>query len=320
VQQRLHDRWRAVGPDADAPQRDLTHDLRPRIDALTADLLRAAYLALPALAAGADTGGRRSAAAGARLQGLLTAAERAELQQTLAGLRRERAPALKRSRTSGVLRIGTTGDYAPFSIEHDGRLGGADIALARQLALHLGVAPVFVRTSWPTLLADLAADRYDVALAGISVTPERRRMALFSRAYHRGGKTPIARCAERERFDTLAEIDAPGVRVIVNPGGTNERYARQHLRLATIRVHPDNRGVFDEIVAGRADVMITDDVEVELQVRRHPALCRTMPGTLTRSVKAVLMPRDRSLRAAVDRWMTQQIATGVPARLLDQAM
>ena len=85
------------------------------------------------------------------------------------------------------------------------------------------------------------------------MTPERRHVAFFSRTYHEGGKTPIARCADRDRLDTLAEIDSPDVRVIVNPGGTNERYAREHLRAAAVRLHSDNRSVFEEIAAGRAD-------------------------------------------------------------------
>jgi cyclohexadienyl dehydratase len=281
--------------------------------------LRAVHLALPGLTAPALEQ-QWFALAAARLQGLLTEPECRVLLRALAALRRERGPALARIRASGVLRVGTTGDYAPFSAEQAGALHGADIGLAVELAAHLGVEPVFVRTRWSTLVADLAQDRYDVALSGISVTPDRQRVALFSRTYHQGGKTPIARCADRDRFDTLAEINAPGVRVIVNPGGTNERYAREHLNAADVRVHPDNRSVFDEIVAGRADVMITDDVEVELQTRRHPDLCRTMPGTLTQARKAILMRRDRALREAIDRWMRRQIDAGVPSRLIEGAM
>jgi len=319
AQQRLHARWRERGFDFVATSPDLARELRPRIDGLTADLLRAIHLALPALTA-PRLYERRTELASTRLGNLLTGPEREELLQALGGLRRAPAPVLARVRASGVLRIGTTGDYAPFSVEQGGSLSGADTELAQMLAAHLGVEAVFVRTSWPTLLGDLAADRYDLAISGISVTPERRRAGFFSRRYHEGGKVPIARCTESGRFDTLAEIDSPGVRVIVNPGGTNERYAREHLRAAALRVHADNRSVFDEIVAGRADVMITDDIEVELQTRRHPELCRTMPGTLMRSVKAVLMPRDRALRAAVDRWMQRQLAAAVPRSLLDAAM
>ena len=177
-----------------------------------------------------------------------------------------------------------------------------------------------MRTSWPTLLPDLAADRYDVAMSGISVTDERSRQGVFSLPYQAGGKTIVARCAERGRFDTLAEVDRRSVRVVVNPGGTNERYVREHLHRAQIEVHPDNRTVFGEISAGRADAMITDDVEADLQAYRHPELCRTYAGTLTRATKAIFMARDAALQGAVDAWLQQAIAQGTPARLIKEAM
>ncbi|MGL1530597.1 transporter substrate-binding domain-containing protein, partial [Vibrio parahaemolyticus] len=88
-------------------------------------------------------------------------------------------------------------------------------------------------------------------------------------------KTILSRCADARKFRAGIEpVDRPEVRVIVNPGGTNEQFVREHLGRARIIVFPDNRGVFEELAAGRADVMITDDVEAMLQSRRHPGLCR----------------------------------------------
>jgi cyclohexadienyl dehydratase len=319
AQQRLHAQWRQSGCNACEPPPDLAA-VRQRLDALGAVQLRAIHLAAPALAA-ADFVARHAALAGQRLGSALpAAADRTQLLQALAAMRRTAPPSLARVQASGVLRIATTGDYAPFSLERDGRLSGADIALAQSLAADLGLEAVFVPTSWPTLMPDLAADRFDVALSGISITPGRATAASFSLPYHTGGKTILARCAERARFDTPQELDETRVRVIVNPGGTNEAWVRANLGQAQIRVHPDNRSIFQEIVAGRADAMVTDDVEAELQARRHPELCRTLPGTLTRGEKAVLMPRDVALKAAVDAWLQRQLQAGVPATLLREAL
>jgi len=86
-------------------------------------------------------------------------------------------------------------------------------------------------------------------------------------------------------------------------------------------VHPDNRGVFAEIAAGRADVMVTDDIEAELQARRRPGqLCRTYPGTLTRGEKRILMARDPALQMIVDDWLARAIAASEPAREIERAM
>ncbi len=66
--------------------------------------------------------------------------------------------------------------------------------------------------------------------------------------------------------------------------------------------------------------MITDDAEVELQIHRHPDLCRTLPGTLTRADKAILMPKDAALVDAVNQWLTRAVAAGEPARMLRESV
>ena len=50
------------------------------------------------------------------------------------------------------------------------------------------------------------------------------------------GKTPIARCADKDKYATLAGIDQAATRVIVNPGGTNEKFARDAFKRAPIAV------------------------------------------------------------------------------------
>jgi chorismate mutase-like protein len=83
----------------------------------------------------------------------------------------------------------------------------------------------------------------------------------------------VVRCGEERRYDTQAEINRPQTRLIVNVGGTNERFAREYFPAATLTIHADNRTVFGEIRAGRADVMVTDSVEGRLQQRASQGLC-----------------------------------------------
>jgi cyclohexadienyl dehydratase len=320
LQQRWHDEWSQAGHCAPCDGPASLQVVRERIDATSEQQFAALYLLTPL----------RDDTAAAVMEQIQATARRHELStdeatELMTALRQvvrvEGGPVLERVRATRVLRVATTGDYAPFSLDANGSLSGADIELARDLATHLGVEPVFVRTSWPGLDDDLRTGRFDVAISGIGFTEERAALGLYSAAYHEGGKTLLARCEDRERFDTPAELDRPNVRVIVNPGGTNERYVREHVRDAQILVHPDNRGVFAEIAAGRADVMVTDDVEAELQARRRPGqLCRTYPGTLTRGEKRILMARDRALQAAVDEWLAKAIAAGESARELERAM
>ena len=218
---------------------------------------------------------------------------------------------------TGRLRVGTTGDYAPFSHSGDGSasdsetsFSGIDIDLARDLANALGVQVVFVQTSWPTLEQDLMSGEYDIAMSGVSRTLKRQRIGFMSTAYYTGGKTPISRCADAEEYGSLSAIDRPGVRVVVNPGGTNEQFVDANLSHATKLMHPDNRTIFEQIRTERADVMITDRIEVELQTGIHNDLCSTMDENLTYQEKGFLMPQDIELKTFVDMWLELRTGDG----------
>ncbi|MBL9212035.1 MAG: gamma subclass chorismate mutase AroQ [Opitutaceae bacterium] len=221
----------------------------------------------------------------------------------------------------GVLRVGTTGDYPPFSYRANAAspFVGLDIEMAGRLAAALGVRLELVPTSWPTLMKDFNAGGFDVAMSGVSITAERQTQAFFSLPYLRDGKTPITRCANQARFQTLAQIDRPGVRVVVNPGGTNERFARAHLRHVTLIVWPDNTTIFDRIVHGEADLMITDAIETRLQQRLRPELCAVHPeAPFDRSEKAYLLFQDAPWRAAVDDWLRPLVEGGEMTRRMEK--
>ncbi len=219
--------------------------------------------------------------------------------------------------SAGVLRVGMTGDYRPFSQRDDaGNYSGLDVDMARNLAEALGVRLEIVPTKWAALLADLGGGKFDIGMGGISITLPRQRVAFFSAPMMRTGKAAITRCADTARFATLGAIDRPGVKVIVNPGGTNERFDRANLHAADIIAYPDNTRIFDELAAGQADVMITDSVEAKLQQKLHPGLCAIHPDEpFDFGELGYLLPRDIVLKQFVDQWLHIQIESGALQRL-----
>src|SRR5437764_6623101 len=88
------------------------------------------------------------------------------------------SPTLARIQVAGVMRVGTTGDYTPFSLKQpDGSYQGADIEMVHDLAERLGVSIEFVPTVWVDLLDHFLAGRFDIAMGGVTVTalaPRRR--------------------------------------------------------------------------------------------------------------------------------------------------
>ena len=221
--------------------------------------------------------------------------------------------------TRGTLRVGMTGDYRPFTgwDKDKNAFDGFDVDVAQALAKSMGVKVEFVKTSWPTLMKDFQADAFDIAMGGVSVTLDRAKVGYFSTPIMREGKTPIVRCEDKGKYEELSQIDRSGVRVVVNPGGTNERFARANVKTAPITVFPDNASIFEEIAEGRADVMMTDSSETLYQQKQHPGvLCAVHPDKpFDFAEKAYWMQRDMPLKQFVDQWLHIARETGDFAKM-----
>ena len=176
----------------------------------------------------------------------------------------------------GTIRIGTTGDYIPMSYLNPatGEYEGIDAELSKIIADSLGVKIEYVPTTWPTLSADMLAGKFDIALCGISRNFARAKIMAMSDAYGEGlfGKTILCRKSDAKKFKTLADLNKPNIRVMINPGGTNEKFARANLPNAKLIVHESNADIPIQIAEGKADIMITETVEAVSWIKREPRL------------------------------------------------
>jgi len=97
----------------------------------------------------------------------------------------------------GTLRVGTTMDTPVFSMRKDGQLEGFDMDALQSLGAALGVRIEYVRMTFGTMLADLAADKFDIAMSGMGRTLDRARVGAHrrqaGRRHHRSRPSPDPR-------------------------------------------------------------------------------------------------------------------------------
>ena len=221
---------------------------------------------------------------------------------------------------SGKLRVCSPGDYKPFALaKPDGSFEGIDIDLIEAAAKALGVQVEMVKTSWPKLLDDYT-EKCDVAVGGISSSTDRAKRVGLMSAYMVNGKAPIALCTNTKKFQTVADMNKPTVTVITNPGGSNEKFVRANLPNAKVVVYNDNVTIFDEIVKGNADVMISESVETIVQQKAKPTLCAINPDKpLQYGEMTYLLPRgDLPMKAWFDTWIHLSKASGDYDRIVDK--
>ncbi len=229
-------------------------------------------------------------------------------------------PTVTRIQERGTLLVGTTGDYRPLSYrEADGNYWGFGIEMAGKIAERIGVGTAFVQTSWPTLTADVLAEpqTFDLAIGGITITDTRRETMLMSNGYLANGKTILCRSSEADRYQSLADIDKPEVRVMVNPGGLNEKFANENLPHATIIVYQKNEEIPHQVAEGHADLMITEITEAPWYVQNDPRLAAPLLNApFTHGEIGVLMRKGQDdLLALVNAVIAQMKADGTLRKL-----
>lgn len=196
----------------------------------------------------------------------------------------------------GTIRIGTTGDYIPMSYlnPQTGEYEGIDAELSKLIAASLGVKIEYVPTTWPTLTADTLAGKFDIALCGISRNYARAKTMAMSDAYGEGifGKTILCRKTDAKKFKTISYLNRPEVRIMINPGGTNEKFARANLTKAKLIVHNENADIPRQIAEGKADIMITETVEAAQYIRKDSRLAAPLINApFTRHSCGILMEK-----------------------------
>ncbi len=182
-------------------------------------------------------------------------------------------PRLDKIMESKVIRVGTPGDYRPFAIKTEqGGYEGHDIDVIEAMAKQLGVKVEYVQTSWPNLLKDLFADKFDVAVGGITRTAARIAKVEMLPGYAPFGKVALVRKDEASKYKTVDDLNQASVKVIKNPGGTNELFVLENLKQANVSTHDKNAEIPGLIAEGKGDIMITETYEALHYSKADPRL------------------------------------------------
>ena len=209
-----------------------------------------------------------------------------------------------------TLRVAVTGDYPPLCERTAaGDYVGLDPDVARAFAVQRGYAIEWVPVTWPELAAALAAGRFDVAMTGVTVRPDRSIAGRFSVPIAESGAAVLVRDAALASEEALAQ---PGVAISVNAGGHLERLARERFPNAAIRALPDNSAVRDAFASGAAPAVVTDTLEAPHWLALVPGAA--LVGPLTRDVKAYWLPAGRdALAVELDAWLLAREGDGTLA-------
>lgn len=166
---------------------------------------------------------------------------------------------LDRIKASQKVRVCIWPDYYGISLRNSKtqQLAGVDADLALELGKDLGAEVQYVDTSFAKLIPDLLADRCDVAMFAVGVTPARMEKLRFTQPTLSSDIYGITTRVNR-RIRSWADIDTPGSVVAVIKGTLHEPVMRERLKAAQLLVLDTPMAREQEVESGRADVFMTD--------------------------------------------------------------
>lgn len=214
----------------------------------------------------------------------------------------------------GTLRVGTTGDFNPMSIRDpaSNTLTGFDIEAMTQLAADMGVKVEFVPAEWATLVNGITADRFDI-FSGASVSMARARTVAFSNPYLFAGTVPLSSKKGTVRFTNWESINNPNVTVAVLMGTVFEQQARAHFPRARVRAVEKPATGYQEVLAGRAQITITSNVEAATLMKTYPDLQLVGSNSEMRNKRPFAYPLpqgDAAWITFVNNWISLKEAEG----------
>ena len=116
--------------------------------------------------------------------------------------------------STGVLKVGTTGDLDPMTMKDPAtnKYKGFDIDVMNELAKDMGVKVEFVPAEWKTIVSGIKSERYDISTS-VTKTPKRAEVAGFTDTYYKYGTVPLVLKKNLKKFSTWDSLNNSNVTI-----------------------------------------------------------------------------------------------------------
>ncbi|HCH25703.1 MULTISPECIES: transporter substrate-binding domain-containing protein [Psychrobacter] len=154
------------------------------------------------------------------------------------------------------IKIATESSYKPFSYtDADGKLIGYEIELVDALCAQMKAECEVISQDWDGLIPGLNAQKFDAAIAGMSITPERKEVVDFSDPYFHSGIILIGK-----KGDDLAIDSLKGQPIASQRSTVASQYLQDEHSDADIKLYDTQDNAYLDLTSGRVRGMMSDKV------------------------------------------------------------
>ena len=154
------------------------------------------------------------------------------------------------------IKIATESSYKPFSYtDADGKLIGYEIELVDALCAQMKAECEVISQDWDGLIPGLNAQKFDAAIAGMSITPERKEVVDFSDPYFHSGIILIGK-----KGDDLSVESLTGLPIASQRSTVASQYLQDEHADADIKLYDTQDNAYLDLTSGRVLGMMSDKV------------------------------------------------------------
>ena len=210
---------------------------------------------------------------------------------------------------SGVLKVGTTGDFPGWSFKNPetNEYEGFDIDVAKSLAESMGVEVEFVATDWKNLVSGVVSSKYHMT-SSASITTQRAMTAGYSDSYYGTGTVAMTLAKNLDNVMDWESINSSDIKVAVTLGTVFENEAKKSFPDAQLISVEAPAREYQEVISGRADVSLTSKVDADKLIGLYPELTMiNVNNPKNAKLFAILMPRgDQEWINFINHWIADQ--------------
>ncbi|MFT4068053.1 transporter substrate-binding domain-containing protein [Paraburkholderia sp.] len=196
-------------------------------------------------------------------------------------------PGSAAAQNANVLNVATDATFPPMEFVDKGQRTGFDIDIMNALAKAMGKQIQWTDIDFKGLIPGLVAHRFDVAISGIYITPERAQVVDFTQPYFAGGLSALVKADSP--IKTLADLN--GKKVTVQVGTKSVNFLRDNYpQVQRVEVEK-NQEMFDLVGIGRADAAVTGKPAAYQFVRTRPGF-RVLDKELTTEAYGIAVRKD----------------------------
>lgn len=172
---------------------------------------------------------------------------------------------------TGVLRVAMSVDQPPFNMRNRAKtIIGFDVDLAKALANAMQVKLEIIERPFAGLLPAVTGGEADIAISGITITPERTRSVSFVGPYTLSGKSMLTTARIKKVATSGADFNDPEIRIVALRDSTSESFVRRQLPKADLHTIPNYNEGIQMLLTGQVDAMVADIPILQLSMLRYP--------------------------------------------------